>query len=84
MKKERWFIEPSLFKIRFKLLSGDSACWASFLASTTIDAGTSVYNILAVASRNSLNRAGRCTSTAANALIRNNMCHDKIPPRIKI
>lgn len=79
--EERKSCSSTVFKIQKLVLSSDCTSWANSLASTAIDAGVSVYNILGIASGNSLNRAGRCTSTTGYALIRNKMCHDKIPPR---
>ena len=60
----------------------DSAGGASVLASTAVDAGIGIYNVLIGALGNSGHGANSGACTAAYAFIGNNVCHWLVPPKI--
>lgn len=60
-----------------KLFLSGSANRTYTCASTAANTCVSVDNVLAVTLRNSVYRAALSASAASDAIIRNNVCHDK-------
>ncbi len=58
----------------------DSAHRTCRLASTAVNAGTSVDNVLSIPLRDSTYRASTSAAAASNACIRNCMSHNVCPP----
>ena len=57
---------------------------ASSFASAAVNASVRINNILAVTLRNSSYGAAVSASAASDAIIRNLICHNKIPPKTNI
>ena len=64
-------------KSNCELLLYDSACRACTLASSTVNTGIRINNILAVTFSNCAYRALSFACSAAYAIISNNTCHNK-------
>ena len=62
------------------LLAFDRADGASFFASAAIDAHIGIDLVLCIALGNRVYGAGIRASAAGNAIFRNFMCHDLLPP----
>jgi hypothetical protein len=65
-----------------QLVLGRSADRANARASAALNAGIRIDHILAIALRDRVHRALACAGAAADALIRNFICHKKTPPSI--
>ena len=61
----------------FLLFSRRSAYRADTCTSTALNASISVDNVLAVTLRDSAYRTLASASSAANTIVRNNICHNK-------
>lgn len=59
---------------------GRCANRAGTCTSTAVNAGSCVDNVLAVTLRNSIYRTSLSAGAASDALVRNNVCHNSIPP----
>ena len=66
--------------LMFELLCLGRANRASTLTSAAVDAGARVDNIFAVALGDSVYGAAVSASTARDAIVRNLICHSKLPP----